>query len=127
MAMCLAMNGVSAACFVSPLPFPEAVASTRVGRIDGKLVAFPTQEQLEESDLDIIVSGTESAVTMIEGFAREIPEDEMLEAIEYAHDVIKDVIGLIKELAEKVNIEKNPFEAPEDNGSAEAIRGFVLR
>ena len=112
----LAMNGVSAACYVSALPFPEAVASTRIGRVDGRLVPFPTQEQLEESDLDLIVSGTASAVTMIEGFAREIPEDEMLEAIEFAHDVIKDVISLIQELADKTNIEKTPFEAPEDDG-----------
>ena len=112
----LAMNGVSAGCFVSPLPFPEAVATTRVGKIDGQLIVFPTNEQLEESDLDVIVSGTESAVTMIEGFAREVPEDEMLEAIEFAHQAIKDVIGLIHELADKVKVEKNPFVPPEDNG-----------
>jgi polyribonucleotide nucleotidyltransferase len=112
----LAMNGVSAACFISPLPFPEAVASTRVGRIDGQFIAFPTHEQLEESDMDIIVSGTESAVTMIEGFAREVPEDEMLQAIEFAHDIIKKIIDLTKELAEKTNIEQAEFVPAEDNG-----------
>jgi polyribonucleotide nucleotidyltransferase len=110
------MNGVSTACFISPLPFPEAVASTRVGRVEGELIAFPSHDQLEESDLDIIVSGTEKAVTMIEGFAREVPEDVMLEAIKFAHDVIKDVIDLQKELAAKVNIEQMEFEPPADNG-----------
>ena len=112
----LAMNGVSAACFISPMPFPEAVASTRVGRVNGKLVAFPTQEQLEESDMDVIVSGTESAVTMIEGFAREVSEADMLAAIEFAHDTIKQVIDLTKELAAKVNVEKAEFTAPESDG-----------
>ena len=112
----LAMNGVSAACFISPMPFPEAVASTRVGRVNGKFVAFPTQEQLEESDMDVIVSGTAKAVTMIEGFAREVAEDDMMAAIEYAHDVIKQVIDLTQELANKTNIKKNEFVAPEDNG-----------
>ena len=112
----LAMNGVSTACFISPLPFPEAVASTRIGRVDGELIAFPTQEQLEESDLDIIVSGTEKAVTMIEGFAREVPEDVMLEAIEFSHKIIKEVIELQQEFADKVNMEQDEFVPPVDNG-----------
>ena len=112
----LAMNGVSAACFASPLPFEDPVASTRVGRVNGEFVAFPSQDELEESDLDMIVSGTESAVTMIEGFAREIPEDDMLAAIEFAHGVIKEVISLTRELVEKAPVEKNEFTAPEDDG-----------
>ena len=112
----LAMNGVSAACFISPLPFEDPVASTRVGRVDGKLVAFPTQDQLEEIDMDVIVSGTDSAVTMIEGFAREVSEDDMMAAIEFAHDVIKEVIDLTRDLAQKFPVEKNEFVAPEDDG-----------
>ena len=117
----LAMNGVSAACFNSALPFEDPVASTRVGRVNGEFVAFPTQDQLEESDLDMIVSGTESAVTMIEGFAREFPEDDMLAAIEFAHGVIKEVIGLTRELAEKTKIEKMEFSAPDDGGLLEKV------
>ena len=112
----LAMNGVSVACFNSPLPFFDPVASTRVGRVNGEFVAFPTVDQLEESDMDIIVSGTDQAVTMIEGFAREVPEDVMMAAIEYAHEVIKDVIGLTRELADKCQIEKSEYAAPEDDG-----------
>ena len=94
----LAMNGAATACFISALPFHEPVASTRVGRVDGEFVAFPTFEQLEESDMDIIVSGTEGAVTMIEGFAREVAEEDMLDAIEFAHGICKEVIELMKEL-----------------------------
>ena len=112
----LAMNGVSTACYLSPMPFPEAVGSTRVGRVDGKFVAFPTNEQLEESDMDVIVSGTKSAVTMIEGFAREVNETDMMAAIEFAHDTIKQVIELQEELFSKVDVQKADFTAPEPDG-----------
>ena len=78
-------------------------------------------DQLEESDLDIIVSGTASAVTMIEGFAREVPEDVMLQAIEYAHGVIKEVISLTHELAEKFPVEKNEFTPPEESDLLERV------
>ena len=57
------------------------IGSVRLGRVDGKFIPFPTQDELEESDLDLIVSGNRDAVLMIEGFAREMPEDDMLEAI----------------------------------------------
>ena len=112
----LAMNGVATALLISPLPFEGPVASVRIGRIDGQLIPLPTLEELEESDLDLIVSGGEHAVTMIEGFAREMPEADMAEAIEYAHEVIKDIIDLQRELADKVNVVKNEFVAPEDDG-----------
>jgi polyribonucleotide nucleotidyltransferase len=112
----LAMNGVATACYISPMPFEDPVGSTRVGRIDGELIAFPTQEQLEESDLDIIVSGTEAMVTMIEGFAREIPEEDMLSAIEFAHSIIRQVIGLQKELYQQAGVSKDEFVPPANNG-----------
>ena len=118
----LAMNGVSTALFVSPLPFEGPVASVRVGRIDGQLTAFPTHDQLEESDLDMIVSGSEDAVAMIEGFAREMPEDEMAEAILFAHELIREVCSLQRELAAKVNVEKAPFEAEEDDSLLNQLR-----
>ncbi len=112
----LAMIGVATACYISPMPFEDPVGSTRVARVDDEYIAFPTHEQLEESDLDIIVSGTEAMVTMIEGFAREVPEEDMLQAIEFAHSVIRDVIALQKELFQKAEVEKDEFVAPEDNG-----------
>jgi len=81
----LAMNGASAALCVSQLPFRGPLGSVRLGHVDGVFVPFPTQDQLEESDLDLVISGSETAVLMIEGFAREMPEDRMLEAIAEAH------------------------------------------
>ncbi len=118
----LAMNGTATACFISPMPFEDPVASTRIGRVDGELIAFPTIEQLEESDMDVIVSATESAVTMIEGFAREVPEADMLAAIEFAHGICKDVIDLQRELYAKADINKDAFEAPQSDGILDKLR-----
>ncbi len=118
----LAMNGAATALFISPMPFEGPIASVRVGRIDGQLLAFPTHEQLESSDLDMIVSGSDDAVAMIEGFAREMPEDEMAEAILFAHGVIRDICGMQRELYEKVGVEKAPFEAPPDDGVLDQLR-----
>jgi polyribonucleotide nucleotidyltransferase len=112
----LAMNGAAVACFISPMPFEEPVASCRVARVDGEFVAFPTHDQLEESDMDVIISSTDEAITMIEGFARECPELEMLDALEFGFGVCKEVIGLMRELHDKADVEKAPFEAPADPG-----------
>jgi polyribonucleotide nucleotidyltransferase len=91
----LAMIGSSAALHISHIPFLEPTGSVRVGRVGGQLVAMPTYDQLEESDLDLVVSGTKSAITMIEGFAREMPEDEMLKAILFAHEHIRRIVDAI--------------------------------
>src|SRR5437870_5128464 len=102
----LAMNGGAAALFISPLPFQGPIASVRVGRVEGKFLPFPTQDELELSDLDLIVSGSETVVLMIEGFAREIPETEMGDAIMFAHGVIKELCSLQRELYDKANVVK---------------------
>ncbi len=112
----LAMNGAATACHISSLPFLGPLASVRVGKVDGELIAFPTADDLEESELDMIVSGNRDAVAMIEGFAQEMPEDEMMEAIQYAHSVIQEVIELQEEFYQKVNPVKTPYVAPEDDG-----------
>ena len=112
----LAMNGTAAACFISPLPFEDPVASCRVARVAGELVAFPTHDQLEESDMDVIISSTDQAITMIEGFAREVPELEMLEALEFGFDICKQIIELMRELYDAADVQKDEFVAPEDNG-----------
>src|SRR4051794_12626416 len=75
----LAMNGAAAALGLSPLPFLGPLAAVRLGQVDGKFIVFPTQDDLEASDLDLIVSGSKEAILMIEGFAREMPEDRMNE------------------------------------------------
>ncbi len=111
----LAMNGAACALLVSSLPFQGPIASTRVGRIDGKLIAFPTHAQLEESDLDMIVSANSKEVVMIEGFGQEIPESEMIEAIQFGHAIIRQVIELQFELQAKVNPKKIEFAALDDS------------
>jgi polyribonucleotide nucleotidyltransferase len=105
----LAMNGASVALHISSMPFMGPVGSVRVGKIDGVLVPFPTHDELEESELDLIVSGTRDAVTMIEGFSQEMVEDDMMAAITYAHGVIRQVIDLQQELQDKVRPEKTSF------------------
>ncbi|NND97653.1 MAG: polyribonucleotide nucleotidyltransferase, partial [Pirellulaceae bacterium] len=112
----LAMNGAATALHISALPFQGPLASVRVGKVDGELIAFPTHEELEESELDMIVSGSKEQVAMIEGFANEMPEDEMMEAIQFAHKVILEVIELQEELYAKVNPTKKEYTPPEDDG-----------
>ncbi|QDS90635.1 Polyribonucleotide nucleotidyltransferase [Rosistilla ulvae] len=118
----LAMNGAGCALLISPLPFQGPVASVRVGKIDGELVAFPTVDDLDESELDLIVSGTQDAVTMIEGFAQEMPEDEMVDAILFAHGVIREIIALQKELYDLVKPEKIEYTPPEDDGLFDRLK-----
>ncbi|MDV6031001.1 MAG: polyribonucleotide nucleotidyltransferase [Phycisphaera sp. RhM] len=117
----LAMNGAGAALHISPLPFLGPIASVRVGKVDGQLVAFPSNSDLEASELDMIVSGSREQVAMIEGFANEMPEEEMMEAIQFAHAAIRDVIDLQDELYQKVNPQKIEYTPPEDDGLMDQI------
>ncbi len=105
----LAMNGASAALCISPLPFQGPLGSVRLAQIDGRFVPFPTQDQLEESDLDLIISGSETAVLMIEGFAREMPEDRMLEAIAEAHRIVRELCAMQHELVQKAGKPKKEY------------------
>ena len=119
----LAMNGASAALRLSPLPFQGPIASVRIGCIDGRFIPFPTHDQLEESELDLIVSGSRESILMIEGFAREMPEDRMVEAITTAHDVIRQICEMQEELAEKAGTVKKEYETPPDDGLFDVLRG----
>ncbi len=105
----LAMIGASAALCVSPLPFRGPLGSVRLAQIDGRFVPFPTLDQLEESDLDLVVSGSPTAILMIEGFAREMPEDRMLQALEEAHRVIRTICEMQEELVRKAGKPKKEY------------------
>ncbi len=118
----LAMNGASAALCVSPMPFEGPIGSVRLGYVDGEFVPFPTHDELEDSDLDLIVSGSRDAILMIEGFAREMPEDKMAEAIMTAHQYVQQLCELQGEVIEKVNPEKAPLEAPEPEGLFDRLK-----
>jgi len=96
----LAMLGASVALNMSKIPFNTLVATVRVGRIKGTWLLNPTFQQLEYSDVDIVVAGTEDAILMVEGGAIEVPEAELLEGLKTAHEGVKELIELQKELLE---------------------------
>ncbi len=108
----LSMIGSSGALHVSPIPFLQPTGSVRVGRIGGEMVILPTHTQLEESDLDLIVSGTKSAITMIEGFAREMSEENMVQAILFAHEQVRIIVEMIEELRAKAGLGPKPTPTP---------------
>ncbi len=118
----LAMNGASAALTISHLPFQGPIGSVRLGHVNGQWVPFPTQDELEESDLDLIVSGSREAVLMIEGFAREMPEDLMFEAIFEAHRLVQELCDLQLELAAKLQVVKKQYEIPPADGIYELLK-----
>ena len=95
----LSINGASAALMLSPLPFLGPVGAVRIGRIEGEFVVNPTLPELEESDVDLIVVGSKEALTMVEAGAGEIPEAELLEALDLAHRCIVPICEAQEELA----------------------------
>jgi polyribonucleotide nucleotidyltransferase len=111
----LCMIGASGALHVSHIPFLRPTAAVRLGRIGNEFIVMPTHSQLEESDLDLIVSGTRDAITMIEGFAREFSEENMVQAIFFAHEQIVKIVDQIEELRLKAGLgpkERPPAPAP---------------
>ncbi len=110
----LAMNGASAALMISDIPLPTPVGSVRIGKIGGDFVVNPPEESLlasseNPSTLDLVVAGTEDAILMVEAGASEIPEAEILDALDIAHASIKKLCQLQRELAERAGKEKKTF------------------
>jgi len=118
----LAMIAAPAALGLSQLPFQGPLASVRLGQIDGEFLPFPTHEELEDSDLDLIVSGNMENVLMIEGFARELSEDRMAQAINEAHRYIREVCQLQQELIDKAGVARPEFVPPESDGLYDRLR-----
>jgi polyribonucleotide nucleotidyltransferase len=104
------------------LPFGGPLASVRIGRVDGQFVAFPTHDELEDSDLDLIVSGTEEAVAMIEGFAREMPENDMFEAILFGHSTIKEIMRPAARAGREGRPQKKPYDATVEPACSTGLR-----
>jgi polyribonucleotide nucleotidyltransferase len=120
----LAMNGASAALMISNVPFPTPVGAVRIGKIDGNFVINPPEEELlENTELDLIVAGTDEAILMVEAGAQEIPEAEILDALDIAHDAIKKLCAVQRELAEKAGKPKTEVTVPQaDSTLYEEIR-----
>jgi polyribonucleotide nucleotidyltransferase len=108
-----AMIGASAAMSISGLPFNGPIGAARVGYVDGNYVLNPTTDQMAESKLDLVVSGTESAVLMVESEARELSEEIMLGSVVFGHEQQQVVINAIRELAAEVNTPAMQWTAPE--------------
>lgn len=117
----LAMIGAAAALGISPLPFQGPLGSVRLGLIDGEFVPFPSHDELEFSELDLIVSGSRDAILMIEGFCREMPEDRMAEALATAHDYVRQICDLQEELIAKIAPQKMEVPEPVSDGLKEQL------
>ncbi len=104
----LAMIGASTALSVSSIPFCGPTGSVRVGQVDGKFVINPTHSELATSSIDLVVSGTEEAVTMVEASSKEVPDEQIVDAIMFGHGFIKEIVQLQKELIAKCGKQKQP-------------------
>jgi polyribonucleotide nucleotidyltransferase len=110
----LAMNGASAALMVSHIPFPTPVGAVRIGKVEGNFVVNPSEEDLvDDTDLDLIVAGTDEAILMVEAGANEVPEAEILDALDIAHTEIKKLCAAQRDLAEKAGKPKLEVEVPQ--------------
>ncbi len=104
------MLGASLALCTSDIPFDGPVAGVYVGRVDGKFIIDPTEEQRKVSDIDLAVAGTESAIMMVEAGAAEVPEEEMLDAIMFGFEAIKQLCAFQKEIIAKIGKPKREIQ-----------------
>jgi len=123
-----AMVGSSAALSISSIPFGGPTGSVLVGRVGGKLILNPNNEEREKSDMHLVVSGTRDAVMMVEAGAKEVTEEDMLEAIMFAHENIKKIVAFIDEITAKVGKAKKEYTVfkPEEEIEA-AVREFATQ
>ncbi len=109
------ITAASAALCVSHIPFDGPIAGARLGRVNGEFVINPIIQELEESDLDLVFAASETAVVMVEGEAKFVPENVIIEALEWGHKAIQPLIAAQRELAEKAGKAKVPFTPKEDD------------
>ena len=105
-----ALFASSLATSISKIPFNGPVAGVKVGRVDGEFVINPTVEQNEKSDIDLTVAGTIEAINMVEAGSKEVSEEDMLEALMFGHDAIKELIKFQNEIIETIGIEKMEYD-----------------
>ena len=121
-----AMLGSSIALTISDIPFQGPIAGVVVGRVNGKLVLNPTVEELENSDINLTVAGTKKAINMVEAGAKQVSEDDMLEALLFAHEEIKRLCEIQEEIQKAIGKEKmvpDLFKIPEE--LEKSIREFA--
>ena len=106
----IAINGASAALYLSEIPFLNPIGAVRVGLINDQFVINPTYPQLENSDLNMIVVGTQEAIVMVEAMGRQVKEEQIVEAIDCGHQAIRQITESIKELGNRLDITKRTVE-----------------
>ncbi|ACV67786.1 polyribonucleotide nucleotidyltransferase [Desulfohalobium retbaense DSM 5692] len=116
----LALTGASAAMHISDIPFDGPIGGIRVGQVDGEFVLNPSQNELENSDLNLVLAGSRDAVTMVEGGGNFVPEDRMAEAITWGHEQVQALLQLQDELREKIGAPKIAVQAPEADTELES-------
>jgi polyribonucleotide nucleotidyltransferase len=122
----IAMTAVSAALMLSGAPFEGPVAGVRIGLIEGELLAFPSEEQMKESKLDLTVAGTKDAIMMVEAGANEVDEATMVKAIELAHKSIQPLIELQLEVVKALGVKEKEYELTvADKDLITLITGFL--
>jgi polyribonucleotide nucleotidyltransferase len=108
----IGVTAASAALYISKIPFTTPIAAVRIGLLEGKLVVNPSYTDQKVSGLNLIVAGSEEAIVMVESGALEVSEDQMVEALDFAHSEIKKIIGAIKELQAKLKPTKVAVTPP---------------
>ena len=108
-----ALFGSSLATCISEIPFDGPVASVKVGRVNGELVINPTKEQIELSDIDLTVAGTKDAINMVESSAKQVSEEDMLEALMFGHEAIKELISFQEQIIAEIGKPKMEYEVLE--------------
>lgn len=105
-----ALFGSSLATCISKIPFDGPIAGVKVGRVDGKLIINPTCEEMEKSDIDLTVAGTKEAINMVESSAKEVSEKDMLKALMFGHEAIKELIEFQEKIIAEVGVPKMEYE-----------------
>ncbi|MAM97094.1 MAG: polyribonucleotide nucleotidyltransferase [Chloroflexi bacterium] len=118
--------GASLALMISNIPWHGPLATVRVGQIDGEFILNPTRSQIDNCDLELIVSGNDETIVMVEGEANEQSEKTVVESLKFAHDHIRNIIDLEKELFDAVQVEKLPEPEADLNSELEAAVGGKL-
>ena len=108
-----AMFGSSLATCISKIPFLGPIAGVKVGRVNGEFIINPTVEQAEQSDIELTVAGTKEAINMVEAGAKEVSEEDMLEALMFGHEAIKELISFQESIIAEIGEEKMEYEVLE--------------
>jgi len=122
-----ALNAASAALSVSNIPFHGPLGGVRVGKINGELVINPTNEEIQNSELDMIVAGTADSIAMIEGEASELSNADLIQALEFAHKYIKEYVGFQTDFIKPLNVQKSDVKLKQkDEALIKAVRSFAF-